>query len=129
MDWRRVLVRYLADDGPVTAWLGELDGRLGQDGDDVPLFGSSGWEASTDPVRLRSTLRAAEAWRRAALHAAADLADDVDAAGPEAQADAADTSSEWSRLAKWVADGRNDPTFAELQARRGVPVRPTVPAW
>ena len=124
VDWRRTLSRYLADDGPVTAWLGELAGRLGQDGD-VPLYGSPGWDAADGPVRLRSMVRAAEAWRRAGLYAAQDLADELDAAVIEAQAD----DARWSRLAKWVADGRNDATYAELQARRGVPVRPAVAAW
>ena len=130
LDWRRVLVAYLQDDdSPVTVWLAEVDGRLGQAGDAVPLYGSPGWETATGPIRLRSALRAGEAWRRASRYVAAELADDVDAAAPEAQADAADTSAEWRRLARWVADGRNDPTFAELQARRAVPVRPVVPAW
>ena len=129
LDWRRVLVAYLSDDGPVTAWLAEVDGRLGQAGDTVPLYGSPGWEAAPGPVRLRSALRAGEAWRRAGLHVAAELADENDAAAPEAQAEAADTAAEWRRLAKWVADHRGAPTYDELQARRGVPVRPAVPTW
>ena len=130
LDWRRVLVAYLQDDdSPVTVWLAEVDGRLGQAGDTVPLYGSPGWEAAPGPARLRSALRAGEAWRRASLYVAAELADENDAAAPEAQAEAADTSSEWSRLAKWVADHRGDATFAELTARRAVPVRPAVPAW
>ena len=125
LDWRRVLVAYLAPDGPVTAWLAEVDGRLGQAGDAVPLYGSDEWETAAGPIKLRSALRAAEAWRRAALYAAQDLADELDTAVLEARAD----DARWSRLAKWVADGRNDATFAELQARRGVPVRPAVPTW
>ena len=130
LDWRRVLVAYLQDDdSPVTSWLAEVDGRLGQAGDAVPLYGSPGWETATGPIRLRSALRAGEAWRRAGLHVAAELADANDAGAPEAQAEAADTSAEWRRLARWVADHRGDPTFDELTARRGVPVRPVVPAW
>lgn len=131
VDWRRVLSRYLAVDGdPVTSWLGELDARLdAATGDALPLFGSDRWVGATGPVRLRSALRAAEAWRRAALYAAADLADEVDAAAPDAQEAAADTSYEWARLARWVADNRGAATYAELTARRAVPARPAVPAW
>ena len=104
LDWRRVLVAYLADDSPATAWLAEVDGRLGQAGDTVPLYGSPGWEAAAGPVQLRSALRAGEAWRRAGLHVAAELADENDAAAPEAQAAAADTSAEWRQLVQDLAE-------------------------
>ena len=130
VDWCRTLVRYLAGaDDPVSAWLKEAAGQLGGLGPDVPTYGSVGWTAAPGPLRLASALRAAEAWRRAGLFAAEDLADDLDAAAPEAQLDAADTAHSWGRLARWVADNRNAPSFGELQARCGVPVLPVVPAW
>ena len=129
VDWRRTLAHYLSPDGPVSSWLAELDGRLGEDGAALPIFGSPGWETAAGPIKLRSALRAAEAWRRAGLHVAADIADENDAAAPEAQLDAADTSAEWRRLARWVADNRGAATYDELLARRGVPVRPAVPTW
>ena len=109
----------------VQVWLTQVLERLVGPGVDVPLFGSQPWSAAPDPVRLASALRAGEAWRQQGLTIADDLAD-THAVGA---LDRLEDDRGWSKLAAWVSAHRNDPTYAELQQRRGVPVRPQMPPW
>jgi len=118
VDWRRVLKRYCADaDSPVARWLQAAADSL-DTAESLPLYGGADWDRADHQTRLASALRAAEAWRRAGLYAEADLADELDDGAPDAWRDRADDDRSWSRLARWVADTRNTPTNAELQARR-----------
>ena len=109
----------------VQVWLPQVFERLVGPGVHVPLYGSQPWSAAPDPVRLASALRAGEAWRQQGLTIADDLADTLAVAA----LDGLEDDRGWLKLAAWVSAHRNDPTFAELQQRRGVPVRPQVRPW
>ncbi len=116
------LGRYLHQD-EVTAWLHRVVARLVTTPGDVPVFGSAEWLTATDPVRLASALRAAEAWRRTGLYAAQDTADSLSAAR---WVQACEDAAEWAQIAAQVRQMATSPTHTELAHRRAEVVRPTV---
>ena len=114
------LAPYLYRDG-VAQWVSQVLKRLVDASADMPPYGSPEWSAASDPVRLASALRAAEAWRREGLTVAQRAADDLAATDYQAQLD---DTAEWARLGAWVRNMANAPDFEELQRRRTVVERP-----
>jgi hypothetical protein len=113
------LGRYLLDDEPArlnAAWTAQLAASR-----PIPTYGSPQWLRAPRHLQIAACLQAAEARRRDLLFIGQAIADDLAA---EHWTAAQQDQAEFERIAAGVRAMANQPTHAQLVARRAVVRRP-----